>query len=212
MGVVGRARAGGAMGVNDEGRAALEARLAALSIGATTVEHPPAMTVDELLPHVGHIEGAHAKNLLLTDKKKNLYLVTALTDTKVDLRALSTRLGHGKSGVRMADPAMLGTALGVPAGCATPLAVISPGCKEVVLLIDQKFKEHKVRRSRRLPARALARAPANRADPRRRLTLAPSPPSAGVPLPPADQRRDHGHLAGRPGAPGRGRGRDLRVG
>ena len=174
MGAVGWARAGGAMGVNDEGRAALEARLAALSIGATTVEHPPAMTVDELLPHVGHIEGAHAKNLLLTDKKKNLYLVTALTDTKVDLRALSTRLGHGKSGVRMADPAMLGTALGVPAGCATPLAVISPGCKEVVLLIDQKFKEHKVRRSRRLPARALARAPANSADPRRRLTLAPS--------------------------------------
>ena len=47
--------------------------------------------------------GGHSKNLLLQDKKKNLYLLSALPDTKVDLRQLSTRLGHGKSGLRFAN-------------------------------------------------------------------------------------------------------------
>ena len=43
---------------------------------------------------MGHLVGGHSKKLLLQDKKKNLYLLSALPDTKVDLRQLSTRLEH----------------------------------------------------------------------------------------------------------------------
>lgn len=52
---------------------------------------------------------------------------------------LSTRLGCGKGGVRLAPDELLGGVLGVPLGSVTPLAVAQPGAAGVVLLLDAKL-------------------------------------------------------------------------
>ncbi|MBA0867374.1 hypothetical protein Goshw_029696, partial [Gossypium schwendimanii] len=52
--------------------------------------------------YVGNLGGALSKNLFLKDKKHRYYVVSALADTKVDLKVLSQRLGLGKGGLRMA--------------------------------------------------------------------------------------------------------------
>lgn len=78
--------------------------------------------------------------LFLQEKKGRLYLVTALSDTKVDLKVLSARLGAGKGGVRLAPDELLPTILGVPLGSVTPLAVSRATATDVVLLLDEKLK------------------------------------------------------------------------
>uniref|UniRef100_A0A0A9CSI6 YbaK/aminoacyl-tRNA synthetase-associated domain-containing protein n=1 Tax=Arundo donax TaxID=35708 RepID=A0A0A9CSI6_ARUDO len=77
-------------------------RLQELKIDFTCYDHPVVLTVEEQAKYVGHLGGALSKNLLLKDKKQQLYVVSALADTKVDLKVLSQRLGVGKGGIRMA--------------------------------------------------------------------------------------------------------------
>ncbi|KAK3040060.1 hypothetical protein RJ639_029396 [Escallonia herrerae] len=62
----------------------LLARLKELQIEFAGIEHSVVLTVED------------------QDKKHRLYLVSALADTKVDLKVLSQRLGLGKGGLRMA--------------------------------------------------------------------------------------------------------------
>lgn len=56
------------------------------------VEHKVVMTSDEhkVLPNLP--QGALAKNLLLVDKKKHLWLVTIPEDRKIDLKLLAKQL------------------------------------------------------------------------------------------------------------------------
>ena len=42
------------------------------------VEHPEVFTVDAMMPYLKDVEGLVSKNLFLKDKKKKLYLLTAL--------------------------------------------------------------------------------------------------------------------------------------
>ncbi|KAK3039173.1 hypothetical protein RJ639_026706 [Escallonia herrerae] len=65
----------------------LLARLKELQIEFAGIDHSVVLTVED---QVGQ------------DKKHRLYLVSALTDTKVDMKVLSQRLGLGKGGLRMA--------------------------------------------------------------------------------------------------------------
>lgn len=80
------------------------------------------------------------KNLFLKDKKGRLYIVTALPNTKVDLKTLSARLGAGKGGIRLAPDELITSVLGVPLGSVTPLAASTPTATDVVLLLDIKLK------------------------------------------------------------------------
>uniref|UniRef100_A0A2D4GJK1 Uncharacterized protein n=1 Tax=Micrurus corallinus TaxID=54390 RepID=A0A2D4GJK1_MICCO len=54
-------------------REALEAHLQGLGIQALSVEHPEVFTVEEMMPYVQHLNGAHSKNLFLKDKKKKAF-------------------------------------------------------------------------------------------------------------------------------------------
>lgn len=103
-------------------------------------DHPIVMTVEEQAKYVGHLDGAHSKNLFLKDKKSRLYLVSALTTTNVDLKILSQRLGLGKGGLRMAPEDTLLEVLKVPLGSVTPFALINSSARSVAFILDQHFK------------------------------------------------------------------------
>ncbi|KAF5740310.1 hypothetical protein HS088_TW11G00377 [Tripterygium wilfordii] len=119
----------------------LLARLKELQIDFSQYEHPVVMTVEAQAKYVGNMGGGLSKNLFLKDKKNRLYVVSALADTKVDLKAvLSQRLGLGKGGVRMAPEETLTEILQVPLGCVTPFALVNESARDVALLLDQGFK------------------------------------------------------------------------
>ncbi|KAF7080662.1 hypothetical protein CFC21_084700 [Triticum aestivum] len=118
----------------------LLARLEELKIDFKRYDHPVVLTVEEQAKHVGSFGGALTKNLLLKDKKHRLYIVSALADTKVDMKILSQRLGLGKGGVRMAPEENLRQVLQVPLGCVTPFALFNESASAVSLLLDQGFK------------------------------------------------------------------------
>lgn len=125
------------MGVSKE---QLLLRLKELGIDFAQYEHPIVLTVEEQAKYVGQFNGALSKNLFLKDKKSRLYIVSALADTRVDLKVLALRLGIGKGGVRMAPEEALAEVLQVPPGCVTPFALLNESARNVSLLLDQGFK------------------------------------------------------------------------
>ncbi|MBA0738168.1 hypothetical protein Gogos_011568, partial [Gossypium gossypioides] len=111
-----------------------------LQIDFSQYEHPVVLTVEAQAKYVGNVGGALSKNLFLKDKKHRYYVVSALADTKVDMKVLSQRLGLGKGGLRMAPEEALGEILRVPLGCVTPFALVNESASHVSLLLDKGFK------------------------------------------------------------------------
>jgi Ala-tRNA(Pro) deacylase len=110
------------------------ARLAASGIEAATHDHPPVYTVEEARQHTHHLPGGHCKNLFLKDKKGRLWLVTLLDDRRVDLNALSRRLGAAR--FSFGRPELLREVLGVEPGSVTPLAIANDTAGRVTHVID----------------------------------------------------------------------------
>ena len=111
-----------------------------LDIPYTKHEHPPVYTVEEAEQHWGNIRGAHCKNLFLRNKKgKNHYLVIAKIDKKVDLKALTGRLGEDR--LSFASPERMMRYLGLRPGAVSPFGLINDKENEVVVLIDRDLKE-----------------------------------------------------------------------
>ena len=84
-----------------------------LGIATETFEHPPVFTVEEARTHCGHLPGGHCKNLFLKDKKGVLWLVVALEDRRLDMKALGDIIGSAR--LSFASPARLMAHPGVPA-------------------------------------------------------------------------------------------------
>ncbi|KAJ1156356.1 hypothetical protein NDU88_009079 [Pleurodeles waltl] len=122
-------------------RAELEEYLKALNIDTVCLEHPEVFTVEEMMPHVQHLSGAHSKNLFLKDKKKKgLWLVTVLHDTQINLNDLAKKLNVGSGNLRFADEATMLEKLKVGQGCATPLALFCDN-GDVRFVLDSRFLE-----------------------------------------------------------------------
>ncbi|KAL6512027.1 hypothetical protein OROGR_021624 [Orobanche gracilis] len=107
----------------------LLSRLKELQIVFSQYEHPVVLTVEAQAKYVGHTKGGLSKNLFLKDKKQRFYVVSALAETKVDLKVLSQRLGLGRGGLRMAPEEALAEILQVPLGCVTPLALVNDSAR-----------------------------------------------------------------------------------
>ncbi|KAF2608126.1 hypothetical protein F2Q68_00043125 [Brassica cretica] len=118
----------------------LLSQLQEFEIDYSKYEHPPVLTVEEQAKYVSSSEGALSKNLFFKDKKHRYYIISAMVDTKVDMKVLSQRLGLGKGGIRMAPEEALAELLQVSLGCVTPFAVVNESARDVSLLLDQKFK------------------------------------------------------------------------
>ena len=113
----------------------LFARLAALGIDTSTIEHPPLFTVEESKRLRGEIPGGHTKNLFLKDKKDALFLVVALEHAEIDLKRLHDRLGCGRLSFGKAE--LLEEALGITPGSVTPFAVINDTRGRVTVVLDE---------------------------------------------------------------------------
>ena len=103
-----------------------------------TIEHAPVMRVDQMdeldLPVVA------CKNLFLKDRKKRFWLVSALPDTKINLKALAKKLEAPD--LRFAQPELLRQHLGVDPGSVTLFAIINDPDHQVQVVIDKAIYTH----------------------------------------------------------------------
>ncbi len=108
-------------------------RLEALGIEVTTHRHQPVFTVEESRGLRGALPGVHCKSLFLKDKKGALFLVVALEDRRLDMKALAPLIGSGR--LSFASPERLMAHLGVAPGSVTPFALINdPDCRVRIVL------------------------------------------------------------------------------
>jgi Ala-tRNA(Pro) deacylase len=119
----------------------LFARLDQLGLAYRTVEHPPVFTVEEAKALRGTLPGGHVKNLFLRNKKGDaMWLVVALEDRVIDLKALGERIGAGRVSFGSAERLM--AHLGVIPGAVTPLALINDCEVRVRVVIDAGLLDH----------------------------------------------------------------------
>jgi len=119
----------------------LFARFEALGIETNTVEHEAFMTVEEAkagrIAH--HMPGGHCKTLFLKNKKGALFLLVALEDSAVNLKALGKALEAGR--LSFGSPELLLETLGVTPGSVTPFALINDSELQVRVLLDRALLE-----------------------------------------------------------------------
>jgi Ala-tRNA(Pro) deacylase len=118
----------------------LFARLDALGIPHRTYTHPPVFTVEEAKALRGTLPGGHCKSLFLKDRKGGLWLVVALEECRVDLKALADRLGAPRFSFGSAE--LLYEVLGVRPGSVTPFAVINDGAGRVAVVLQHAMLAH----------------------------------------------------------------------
>lgn len=120
----------------------LLAHLEELGIEARTFVHPPVFTVQEAKKLRGELPGAHTKNLFLRDKKGRMWLVVALEDRSVDLRAVAAALGHKRFSFGSEERLM--RYLGVTPGAVTPFGVFNDVGRAVRVALDTGLRDHEV--------------------------------------------------------------------
>lgn len=108
--------------------------LADLNIATTTVEHPPLRTIDDSKRLRGDLPGGHAKSLFLKDKNGGYWLLVALEQTRVDLRAVASLLQAPR--FSFASEADLARLLGIIPGAVSPFAVLNDVDGEVCVVLD----------------------------------------------------------------------------
>src|SRR5271163_3681317 len=118
----------------------LLARFDALGIAHRTYTHPPVFTVEEAKSLRGTLPGGHCKSLFLKDKKGALWLVVALEECRVDLKALADRLGAPRFSFGSAD--LLVEVLGVRPGSVTPFAAINDNEGRVRVVLQRAMLAH----------------------------------------------------------------------
>ena len=115
-------------------RADLFAFLDAHGIAHKTLDHPPVFRVEEGLEIKAALPGGHTKNLFLKDAKDQLWLICALGETAIDLKALPPVIGAARLSFGSAE--RLYDALGVTPGSVTAFALINDKDRRVRLVVD----------------------------------------------------------------------------
>jgi Ala-tRNA(Pro) deacylase len=111
-----------------------------LGIPWTRHEHPPVFTVEEAQAHWASISATHCKNLLLRNKKGTThYLVIVESTKRVDIAALTTRLGEDR--LSFASPERLAAHLGLTPGSVSPFGLLHPGARDVRVVIDADLRQ-----------------------------------------------------------------------
>ena len=113
--------------------------LSKLEISVTTIEHAPMFTVEDGKEVLKNIPGGHCKTLFLKDKKKNLWLVVMLGDTRVDMKTLQKQIGAAR--LSFAKPTLMFQVLGVKPGSVTPFALINETAKHVKIVLENKMMD-----------------------------------------------------------------------
>jgi Ala-tRNA(Pro) deacylase len=94
-----------------------------LGIAHHTLDHEPVFRVDDGAHIKADLPGGHTKNLFLKDAKGQLWLISALGDTRIDLKTLPARIGSAR--LSFGSEKRLFDALGVRPGSVTAFALIN---------------------------------------------------------------------------------------
>ena len=105
-----------------------------LGIDYTEVTRPAVTTMEAAQFVRTLIDGTPIKNLFLTNRKGNYYLVLMSEDRRADLKALAQIIGTGRLSFANADD--LRRVLNLEPGSVTPLALINDADQQVEVLVD----------------------------------------------------------------------------
>jgi Ala-tRNA(Pro) deacylase len=106
-----------------------------LAIKTTTVEHPPVFTVEEAKKVHDDIPGGHCKNLFCKDEKGVLWLIVALEDAKIDLKAAKDKIGSKR--LTFGKPELLLEIMGVEPGSVTPFGLMNDKEAKTNVILDE---------------------------------------------------------------------------
>jgi Ala-tRNA(Pro) deacylase len=115
-------------------RADLFALLDRLEIAHRTLDHAPVFRVEEGAEIKAALPGGHTKNLFLKDAKGQLWLISALGETRIDLKTLPARIGSAR--LSFGSEERLFDALGVRPGSVTAFALINDPDHRVRFVAD----------------------------------------------------------------------------
>ncbi len=118
----------------------LFALLDSLSIKTTTTEHVPVFTVEEAKKVHDLMDGGHCKNLFCKDEKGILWLIVALEDARIDLKAAKDRIGSKR--LTFGKPELLLEILGVEPGSVTPFGLINDKAAKTNVILDEAMMRH----------------------------------------------------------------------
>jgi Ala-tRNA(Pro) deacylase len=104
-----------------------------------TLEHPAVFRVGEASAELEALPGGHTKNLFLRDQKGALWLVSALQETVIDLKALPAVIGSGRLSFGKAE--LLQEVLGVTPGSVTAFALINDPARRVRFVLDKALAD-----------------------------------------------------------------------
>ena len=113
-----------------------------IGVSHRTHEHEPVFRVEDGAAIKAALPGGHTKNLFLKDSKDQLWLVSALGETRIDLKALPAAIGSGRLSFG-AEPVLF-EALGVRPGSVTLFALINDADHRVRLVLDRALLDHEM--------------------------------------------------------------------
>ena len=114
--------------------APLFARLDALGIAHSTIEHAPVFTVDDGRGWKHEIPGLHCKNLFMKDARGRIALAVLPGDKRADIRGIEKKAGLAR--LSFGKPELLQDVLGVTPGSVTPFALINDVDRRVTVILD----------------------------------------------------------------------------
>lgn len=115
-------------------RTDLMAFLDAAGITHDTLDHPAVFRVGEGDEIKAALPGGHTKNLFLKDAKGQLWLISALGETVIDLKRLHTVIGSGR--LSFGSPELMLETLGVTPGSVTAFGLINDAGRRVRFVLD----------------------------------------------------------------------------
>ncbi|HRD45184.1 MAG TPA: prolyl-tRNA synthetase associated domain-containing protein [Caulobacter sp.] len=112
----------------------LLAFLDAEDIAHSTLDHPAVFRVGEGDEIKAALPGGHTKNLFLKDAKGQLWLISALGETAIDLKRLHTVIGSAR--LSFGNPELMLETLGVTPGSVTAFGLINDIDRRVRFVLD----------------------------------------------------------------------------
>ena len=114
-------------------------RFQSLGIETATVDHIPVFTVEEARQVHDQVAGGHCKNLFCKDEKGVLWLIVALSDAVINLKAAPAKIGSKRLTFGKAD--LLLATLGVEPGSVTPFGLINDKDVKVNVILDEAMMQ-----------------------------------------------------------------------
>jgi Ala-tRNA(Pro) deacylase len=116
-------------------RAELFAFFDKLGIKTKTFDHEPVFTVEQAKKVHDDVPGGHCKNLFCKDEKGVLWLIVALEDAAIDLKAAPAKIGSRR--LSFGKPELLMEVLGIEPGSVTPFSLINDQVGRVNVILDE---------------------------------------------------------------------------